>query len=104
MKKDGIARMVHDSIMKCDANIQATLFSNIVLAGSNTMFSGIAERLTKEITAITPPPMKVNVVAPPDRKYSTWIGGALLTRSATFNNMCISRQEYDDSGPGIGHR
>ena len=33
------------------------------------MFPGIADRMTKEITALAPSSMKIKVVAPPERKY-----------------------------------
>ena len=47
---------VFDTIMACDVDIRKDLYSNIVLSGGTTMFPGIAERLTKEITALAPPP------------------------------------------------
>ncbi|KAL3641623.1 hypothetical protein CASFOL_012438 [Castilleja foliolosa] len=36
------------------------------------MFPGIADRMSKEITALAPSSMKIKVVAPPERKYSSW--------------------------------
>ena len=68
------------------------------------MFPGIAERLTKEIVALAPSVMKVKVVAPPERKYSVWIGGSILSSLSTFQQMWISKAEYDESGPAIVHR
>ena len=68
------------------------------------MFSGIAERVHKEITAMAPASMKVKVVAPPERKYSVWIGGSILASLSTFQQMWITKQEYDESGPSIVHR
>ena len=41
---------------------------------------------------------------PPERKYSVWIGGSILSSLSTFGNMWCSKQEYDESGPGIVHR
>ena len=31
--------------------------------------------------------MKVKVVAPPERKYSVWIGGSILASLSTFQQM-----------------
>ena len=53
-----------------------------------TMFPGIADRMTKEITSRAPSSMKVKVVAPPERKYSVWIGGSILASLSTFQQMC----------------
>jgi actin len=68
------------------------------------MFPGIAERLTKEVAALAPLTMKVNVFAPPERKYSVWIGGSILASLSTFQGMWISKAEYAESGPSIVHR
>jgi len=93
-----------DTIMKCDVDIRKDLYANIVLSGGTTMYEGIAERLTKEMTHLAPSTMKIKVVAPPERKYSVWIGGSILASLSTFQQMWISKQEYDESGPGIVHR
>jgi len=51
-----------------------------------------------------PQSMKIKIVAPPERKYSVWIGGSILASLSTFQQMWISKQEYDESGPHIVHR
>ena len=58
----------------------------------------------KEIATLAPSTMKVKVIAPPERKYSPWIGGSILASLSTFQQMWISKQEYDESGPSIVHR
>ncbi|KIK66854.1 hypothetical protein GYMLUDRAFT_218271 [Collybiopsis luxurians FD-317 M1] len=100
----GIHETVYDSIFKCDLDVRRELYSNIVLSGGSTMYPGLADRMTKEITSLAPSSMKVKVVAPPERKYSVWIGGSILASLSTFQNLWISKQEYDESGPGIVHR
>merc|ERR1712136_4211 len=55
------------------------------------MFQGIGERMTKELTALAPSTMKIKVVAPPERKYSVWIGGSILSSLSTFQQMWISK-------------
>ncbi|KAG5403610.1 hypothetical protein IGI04_009729 [Brassica rapa subsp. trilocularis] len=80
------------------------LYGNIVLSGGTTMFGGIGDRMSKEITALAPSSMKIKVVAPPERKYSVWIGGSILASLSTFQQMWIAKAEYDESGPSIVHR
>merc|ERR1711920_704678 len=99
----GIHEQVFQSIMKCDVDIRKDLYSNVVLSGGNTMFEGIDARLTKELTALAPSTMKIKVLAPPERKYSVWIGGSILASLSTFQQMWISKAEYDESGPTIVH-
>lgn len=50
----GIYEIIYNSILKCDVDMQEDMFANIVLSGGNTMFPGMAGRLQKEITALSP--------------------------------------------------
>merc|ERR1712083_203036 len=103
-ESEGIHKLAYESIMKCDVDIRRDLFSNTVLSGGSTMFPGITDRLNKEIVALAPASIKVKVVAPPERKYSVWIGGSILSSLSSFQEMWISKEEYDESGPQIVHR
>jgi actin beta/gamma 1 len=100
----GIHDTMFQTIMKCDVDIRKDLYSNIVMSGGSTMYEGLAARLEKEMIALAPSTMKIKVVAPPERKYSVWIGGSILASLSTFQQMWISKQEYDESGPSIVHR
>jgi len=104
LESDGIHKLVYKSIMKCDVDIRKDLYANTVLSGGSTMYPGIQERMEKEIRGLAPSTMKIKVVAPPERKYSVWIGGSILSSLSTFEPMWISKEEYDESGPSIVHR
>uniref|UniRef100_A0A0M3HHB0 Actin n=1 Tax=Ascaris lumbricoides TaxID=6252 RepID=A0A0M3HHB0_ASCLU len=108
MESAGIHETTYNSIMKCDIDIRKDLYANNVLSGGSTMYPGIADRMQakhfKEITALAPSTMKIKIIAPPERKYSVWIGGSILASLSTFQQMWISKQEYDESGPSIVHR
>ena len=104
MESAGIHETCYNSIMKCDPEIMKDLYSNIVLSGGNTLFPGFTDRMQKEITALAPPNMRVKVIAPPKRKYSVWNGGSILASLSTFQQMWITKEEYDESGPSIVHR
>jgi len=100
----GVDQTMFQTIMKCDVDIRKDLYANIVMSGGTTMYEGIADRLTKEMVALAPATMEIKVVAPPERKYSVWIGGSILASLSTFQQMWISKEEYDESGPSIVHR
>ncbi|KIJ49413.1 hypothetical protein M422DRAFT_777370 [Sphaerobolus stellatus SS14] len=104
LEATGIHETLYNSIQRCDLDIRRDLFQNIVLSGGTTMYPGIADRMQKELTSLAPSSTKVKIVAPPERKYSVWIGGSILGSLSTFQNLWISKQEYDESGPGIVHR
>ncbi|XP_047306667.1 actin-66-like [Impatiens glandulifera] len=100
----GIHEIIYNSIMNCDVNIRKDLYGHIVLNGGSTMFSGIVERMKKEITALAPSGTKINVVAHPWRKYSVWMGGSIFASLSTFKQRLIERAEYDEFGPSIVHK
>ncbi|KAG4067078.1 hypothetical protein HA402_000069 [Bradysia odoriphaga] len=126
MESCGIHETVYNSIMKCDVDIRKDLYANTVMSGGTTMYPGmyssidpivqtlilhrfascvgIADRMQKEITALAPSTIKIKIIAPPERKYSVWIGGSILSSLTTFQQMWISKTEYDESGPAIVHR
>jgi actin-related protein len=66
-EKEGIHTQIYNSIMKCDPDIREDLFREILLAGSNTMYPGIGDRLNKEIKEIVTNYLKVIVHVPPQR-------------------------------------
>jgi len=84
MEVPGVHELTFKSIMKCDIDVRKDLYANIVMSGGTTMFAGIPERLSKEVTALAPSTMKIKVVAPPERKFSVWIGGSILSSLSTF--------------------
>jgi actin len=104
LEQDGIHRLTFQSIMKCDVDIRKDLYNNIVMSGGTTMFTGIAERMQKEVKLLAPDSMTIKIIAPPERKYSVWIGGSILSSLSTFEEMWISKNEYDEAGPSIVHR
>ncbi|UZJ55469.1 hypothetical protein CBS101457_004789 [Exobasidium rhododendri] len=104
LEASGIHETTYNAIMKCDLDIRKDLYGNIVMSGGTTMYAGISDRMQKEITALAPSSMKVKIVAPPERKYSVWIGGSILASLSTFAQMWVTKSEYDESGPAIVHR
>ena len=104
MDVPGIVETTYNSIIGCDFDIRKSLYENIVLSGGSTMFPGITDRIKKEMTALAPSSIKIRVIAPPERKFSVWIGGSLLASLSTFDNMWITKAEYNESGPEIVHR
>jgi len=104
LEQEGVHKLTFSSIMKCDVDIRKDLYNNIVMSGVTTMLNDIAERMQKEIKALAPDSMTIKIIAPPERKYSVWIGGSILSSLSTFEEMWIQKSEYDEAGPSIVHR
>ena len=104
MEVDGIHQTICKSIQKCDIDLRKVLYGNIALSGGNTLFEGISKRIPKEISNLTPSSKRIKVIAPPERKYSAWIGGSILASLSTFEQMWVYSEEYDEIGPVVVHR
>ncbi|KAM9995486.1 hypothetical protein ACTFIY_001671 [Dictyostelium cf. discoideum] len=101
---DGQVITIGNERFRCPEALFQPSFLGMESAGGSTMFPGIADRMDKELTALAPSTMKIKIIAPPELKYSVWIGGSILASLATFQQMWISKEEYDESGPSIVHR
>ena len=98
LEHKGIHEAIYDTIMKCDMDLRMELAGNILLAGGNTTFPGFAERLQREIAALCPPKMKVNIIEPNNRVMSAWIGGSILTSLSSFEQRWITKEQYEEEG------
>ena len=103
LEADGFHNLTYKSVQKCDIDVRRDLFSNIVLSGGTTMFKGLPERLEKEMKQLAPN-VTTKVIAPPERKYSVWIGGSILSSLTTFQNQWVTKSEYDEAGATIVHQ
>merc|ERR1719266_1772443 len=101
---EGVDKLLFKSIQQCDIDIRKDLYSNVVLSGGTTMFKNIDARMKLELERLAPASIGIKILAPPERKYSVWIGGSILSSLTSFEEMWITKDEYDESGPGIVHR
>ncbi|CAN0041469.1 unnamed protein product [Pylaiella littoralis] len=96
---------VHDcllkGIMRTDMDMRRTLFGQVVLSGGTTLFPGFGDRLLNEVRKQAPKNLKIRITAPPERKFSTWVGGSILASLATFKDMWVTRDEFREHGPSI---
>jgi len=100
----GLQYVVNKVIMDCDYEQRDELWKNVLLAGGTSFTKNLPERLQSELGALAPSSAKVSVTAMAERKVCSWVGGSILVSLNTFNQMWITKDEYDESGPSIVHR
>lgn len=100
----GIHELIYRSYFSIDMEVKKTLFKKIVLAGGNTMFSQIAERLCQEIKGLGSTSVQFKVYVPAERQFTGWIGGSVLSSLSTFHTMWINKKEYDEKGESVVRR
>ncbi|PTD03402.1 hypothetical protein HYE67_011170 [Fusarium culmorum] len=98
----GVHQIVVDAINRTDLDLRKSLYSNIVLSGGSTLTKGFGDRLLTELQKLAVKDMRIKIFAPPERKYSTWIGGSILAGLSTFRKMWVSIDDWHEN-PDIIH-
>uniref|UniRef100_A0A669C1A3 Actin-like 6A n=1 Tax=Oreochromis niloticus TaxID=8128 RepID=A0A669C1A3_ORENI len=97
----GVGHVVTTSVGMCDIDIRPGLYGSVVVTGGNTLIQGFTDRLNRELSQKTPPSMRLKLIANSttvERRFSAWIGGSILASLGTFQQMWISKQEYEEGG------
>lgn len=99
--------LVMDSVNRCDVDVRREMFGGIVLTGGTSLFNQLRDRLEKELTDEAPQVARVKVMSPVnalERRFSVWIGGSILASLGSFQQMWMSKAEYEEHGPALIHR
>eukprot|EP00747_Dinoflagellata_sp_TGD_P170890 gnl/TRDRNA2_/TRDRNA2_203633_c0_seq1.p1 gnl/TRDRNA2_/TRDRNA2_203633_c0~~gnl/TRDRNA2_/TRDRNA2_203633_c0_seq1.p1 ORF type:complete len:316 (-),score=47.72 gnl/TRDRNA2_/TRDRNA2_203633_c0_seq1:125-949(-) len=106
----GVHELIISSLrMQSEINLRGKLLENVLLTGGSSMFSGLQERLLREVRLQSPwvapgtKPDSIQVHAPPDRDVLSWKGAAALAECDVVRQLWISRKDYNGSGPGAIH-
>ncbi|WAR14655.1 ACT-like protein [Mya arenaria] len=59
---------------------------------------GVVDTITSSLRRSVTSGTGITVVAPPERKKSTWLGGSVLASLSTFPEFCKSRRDYQEHG------
>uniref|UniRef100_A0A8C7M104 Actin like 6A n=1 Tax=Oncorhynchus mykiss TaxID=8022 RepID=A0A8C7M104_ONCMY len=85
----GVGHVVTTSVGMCDIDIRPGLYGSVVVTGGNTLISGFTDRLTRELSQKTPPVSEA-------LKY--FLFTYFVHFLGTFQQMWISKQEYEEGG------
>ncbi|CAL8291888.1 unnamed protein product [Boreogadus saida] len=94
----GIPEAVVRSISRMPPEIQPHLYQNVVLTGGNCLFPGFRERVQREVRALAPADLPVAVLLPPNPVGYAWEGGKLLADNPDYDEMVVTREEYEENG------
>lgn len=92
--------LVYAAVEKADVDVRKELLGNVILTGAGSCFRGAAERLQYGLTEKVPVAYKVKVVTatPVERRFSAWIGGSILASLGSFQQLWLSKAEYEEMG------
>ncbi|XP_028399800.1 actin-like protein 6A [Dendronephthya gigantea] len=103
----GVTQVATTSIGMCDIDMRLSLFNNVIVAGGNTLLNGFVDRLNRELASKVPQSARLKIISNNstlERRFSSWIGGSILASLGSFQQMWISKQEYEEQGKSCVER
>jgi actin-related protein len=101
--EDTLTELVFNSLCKCDVDSRKDLIGNLVPTGGGSLIDGITQRLTWDLTENFLPSIKCKpaLQMPMERQHGAWIGGSILSICGSFQQLWISKAEYQEYGNQI---
>ncbi|CAJ0573767.1 unnamed protein product, partial [Mesorhabditis spiculigera] len=99
-----VSHLAWSSCGMCDVDMRPSMYQNVLVTGGNSLILGFTERLSHDLSQKCPPSARIRLSAPPtsmERRFGPWIGGSILASVGTFQQMWISKTEYEESGRSI---
>ena len=88
-----------------DIDVRKELAGSICLVGATSLIPNLDKRLSQELTALLPSFVRPKVVAPKvssvERSCAAWIGASILTSLGSFQQLWLSRTEYEEYGAAL---
>jgi len=106
-QKSSLPELMRASVLRADVDCRKDLLANTCLVGGGSLIDGMSPRMTHELGELLPPHLKCKVQSqlPDERLNAAWIGGSILSICGSFQQMWISRQEWEEHGDALlAHR
>lgn len=104
---EGLGHLVAQSVDKCEQHMKKKLLENVVVSGGNTLFPHFTDRVHNELLDLMPRNTRIHLVSAPEeseRRYSSWLGGSILSSLQAFQGNWVSRKEFTEQGVGVLER
>jgi actin-related protein len=95
-------KLIHSSLSAVgDVDVRKELAGSILLTGGSSVFGNLEQRLSLEVPRVVSGAFKCKVLASRhsvERACASWIGGSVLTSLGSFQQLWLSKTEYDEYG------
>ena len=94
-----LKNMIVESMDKCESEIKDDIKENICLIGGTTLLHNFPEKLKNDISSPELTQLSnFNMQTLPERQFSSWIGGSIMTSLDHFSYLWVTKKEYDENG------
>ena len=95
-----VTNMVVDSLNLCDDDVKKEINESVCLIGGTTLMKNFSERLRLELSDNKDFGM-YNMAPAPERQFSAWIGGSIMSSLDNFQYLWVSKEEFDENGKSL---
>ena len=102
----GLVDLVSKSLGLCDVDMRSTLVGNIIVCGGGSLLSGLSERINIEFSKLSNyGRVRIHIGnGANERRFGAWIGGSILGSLASFQQLWMTRKEFEELGPAAIER
>ncbi|XP_037351051.2 actin-like protein 7B [Talpa occidentalis] len=94
----GLPALTAACLDRCEeAGFREEMATNVLLCGGCTMLDGFPQRFQRELSLLCPRD-NLAVSAAPERKTSVWTGGSILASLQAFQQLWVSKEEFEERG------
>ena len=95
-----VTNMVVDSLNLCDDDVKKEINESVCLIGGTTLMKNFSERLRLELSDNKDFGM-YNMAPAPERQFSAWIGGSIMSSLDNFQYLWVTKEEFDENGKSL---
>eukprot|EP01083_Nonionella_stella_P161321 528207_1 len=93
----GMGQNIFDAIQSVPNDRRSQMYENVVFTGRNAYLNGMDSRVKHDIQTLAPESVGIfgdNAAA--ERGYLPWLGGSRLCSLSSFEQMWLTKQDYDE--------
>jgi len=98
LKQGGVAELVAEAVASCPAALRPLMWGRVLVTGGGAQLPGFEERLRSELRSLAPDSSELGVETAADPSRAAWRGLSQLAASPAFQELAISREEYEERG------
>lgn len=102
LEQCGVAEAVVEAVRGTPAALHPLLYTNVLLTGGTVKCPGFAGRFMKELRPLVMDECQLNVYEASDPMICAWQGASQFVKSGRYKEVAITRQQYEEEGPGRG--
>ena len=100
----GLHQMVTTSIERVNADLREKLYSNIRLTGGNSSIDNFRDVMNTKIEHFLGKFSGINIRTESNCTVSNWNGGNILSNLGIFNDLLITKKDWEEKGKDIVHK